>query len=124
MPLLLAIFIAGCGGGADVVGKYKMTATIPANDPSAAMAAKLMEQMTLELKADKTFDMTMMQGTYTVSGDTVEMTPTKVMGMDATKSSSSPKTMKMKIQDGGKTLIPIDETPNANAPKDAKFVRI
>jgi hypothetical protein len=89
--------MAGCGGGTDVVGKYKLQ--MPPGGKPMPM------EVTLELKADKTFDMMFFTGTYEVSGDTVQMTPTKMMGQPV-KPEDVKEKITFKIEDGGKSLIP------------------
>jgi hypothetical protein len=126
------------GAAADetkLVGKFKASVEMPEvkkDDPNAAMAnmAKAMaESMTLELKADKQFMMTMifpMEGKWTVAGDTLTLTMEKVMGMsmadaqkmagkDAKTGKAKPmdnKPLVFKVSDGGDTLT---QVPDENA---------
>lgn len=85
---LSCLLLAGCNKGTDVTGKWTGAVTPPAgkeNDPAAAMAKKMLGDISLELKADKTYSMTMMfaiEGTWTQSGSTVTLTMTKAMGQD------------------------------------------
>lgn len=61
---------------------------VDSKDPMAAMAAGMLEAMggaSLELKADKSFDLRIMflpmEGTWEYTNKTVVLTPTKVMGL-------------------------------------------
>src|SRR5437868_15410811 len=95
LPMLAAvILICGCGKALapELVGKWKAKASDkltksskPEDQMAKAMAESMLSMFTLELKADKTFSMTMMmfpiEGTWSVSGYTLELKPTKVMGM-------------------------------------------
>jgi len=67
--LFIALVLAGCKSGPNIVGKWDMGST---------------EGLTLpvEFKADKTFSGTAMEGTWSQSDKTVTLTLTKVMGMD------------------------------------------
>src|SRR5688572_13160664 len=91
---ILGALVLGCAAGG-VVGKYKAEIQMSEADkknPAAGMAAGLAASITLELKADNTFVLSAMmfpmEGTYTVSGDIVDMKPTKVMGQEAPVTSS------------------------------------
>lgn len=122
--LLAVSVLLGCSGGG-VVGKYKGEIELPAdqkNNPLAGMASGLAGSLSLELKADKTFNMNMMfpvEGTYTVSGNTVELTTTKAMGNAVSAGSSKP--MRLTIEDGGKSLVLVDEKQPEKG--KLKFVR-
>ncbi|HVL37910.1 MAG TPA: hypothetical protein VM328_00840 [Fimbriimonadaceae bacterium] len=135
VALLLAV--AGCSGGTNVVGKYKAQLNVAAgkeNDPAAAFAKGMAESMTLELKEDKTFTMTAMmfpvEGTYTVSGSTVTLNPTKIMGMDMSELAKKDPNLKkeneqmlLRIEDGGKTLVGVDDKQSGSGTAEIKFVR-
>jgi hypothetical protein len=129
---LAAVLLAGCstGGSIDdkVVGKWKGEMKMPETkkgDPSAAFAKAFagMLSMDVELKKDKTFAMTTMsipvEGNWTATGaDTLELKPTKVMGMTmdeakkeaekkspgTTMTANSEKPMNLKLSADGKTL--------------------
>lgn len=128
--LVLAVLLAtGCYKSMKVVGIYKMQMDTPAgkaNDPAAAIANALGSMMTIELKADNTFTMPMAEGTYSVSGNKLQLTATKVMGQDVSKTpaqAGKSKTMEFRIEDGGKTLVPMDQKPKTGKPSETKFVR-
>lgn len=119
---LTIMMVAGCKGGAsDPVGKWTGsvdTSSIPANTPGAEMAKQMMSKIPLELKADKTFVMTMMfpiEGTWSQSGSTITMKISKIMGQDmetvkkaaqaqGQKMDDADKPMVMTLSDDGKTL--------------------
>jgi len=87
--------LAACSKPVDVVGKWtgKMDlGEISKSDKPEDQFGKKFAQgladsfkVDLELKADKTFDMNLIfmpiEGTYTVSGSELTLTPTKVMGV-------------------------------------------
>jgi hypothetical protein len=125
------------GADSKLVGKYKGTMKLPAapaGDKQAEMVAKMTEAMAktlaLELKADKTFSMTMMipiEGTWSRSGDTLSLKVETVAGqtMESIKAMSKgrpgaagidkmEKPMQFKVSADGKTLTAIHEGPKAN----------
>lgn len=118
---LIAVVLGCSGGGQDVTGKYKMAATV---EPGS-MEAQMMEKAILDLKSDKTWEMFGMQGTYTVSGDTLELVMTGIKGMDPGKVKiDNSDNLAFKIEDGGKTLRPTKMSAKFPPPKDARFVRM
>ena len=139
---ILILALIGChGGSANVVGKWKgkmdlskeMAKDKNKNDPNAQMGAAManafasMMNFSLELKADNTFNMTMVmfpvEGKYSVSGDTVTLTPEKIAGMTMEQakamqkdkggagSMDANKPMKLKISPDGKTLTAEPDKP-------------
>jgi hypothetical protein len=106
--LACAVFVAGCKGGIsekDLVGTWTGKMTMSAEDKqkaideakkqnpqSAAAPPEMFEsmlsniEMPLTLREDKTFTMTMvmfpMEGTWSLTGQTVKLKVTKMMGMD------------------------------------------
>jgi hypothetical protein len=129
---LSVALVASCGGPASVVGKYKAKVESPAgqskDNPGQALgeglANALASSMTLELKADHTFSMTMIfpiEGTWSMSGSDVTLSPQSVMGMkpDEGKSKSN-EPMVFAASADGKTL-----TAKAEKPGEGKltFVR-
>jgi len=115
--LLSSCFLAGCKSGADVTGKWtgSMADTGDPNSPGAQMAAKMLGNVSLEIKKDHTFALTMMlpfEGTWTQSGSTLSLTMTKAMGMDVSslknssgnKSAGSDKPLVLTVSSDGSTL--------------------
>ena len=135
----LAIALLGCSGATEkkIVGKYKAQLTMPEgkkDDPSAPMAKGFAEalvgSMSLEIKEGKAFTMTAMgfpiEGTWTLNGDKLTLTPTKVMGMDpktASKDSTSKsdEPMELTVSSDGKTLMPTKKAGPSDP--DFRFVR-
>lgn len=106
MLAMLALSLAGCGGKgeADLVGTWKVNSaamqmpTSSGGDAKqkmgAEMAKAMLGNMSLELKADKTFVLNMMlaiEGNWTFADNNVTLTPTKMMGMDVSKMPASTK---------------------------------
>lgn len=132
---LLTLALVGCGSGsseANVVGKWKGELKMPSlskDDPMAKMAEGLMGMMAMnvEFKADHKFTLTMMgmpiEGDWAMSGNTVTLTPTTVMGLTPEeakkkfKSSGSlsssqddpSKPIKLEMQSDGKTMKALDD---------------
>ena len=86
---LLLLALAGCSNKeSQLEGKWKFKdlSTPSSQNPQAAQSIKnMLGSMSLEFKKDKTYAMTVgvaMEGNWTLSGNTVSMKPTKVMGMD------------------------------------------
>lgn len=103
LGVVAALMLAGCASESvesKLVGKWKGQIEMPEakkDDPAAAMAQAFGSMMNMEIEflKDKTFKMTAMivpiEGTWTVSGNKITATPTKVMGMsvdDAKKMAS------------------------------------
>src|SRR5947209_2279679 len=107
--LILIIAIAGCANReAQLVGKWKVKMDV-SKQASAntgkpedlgkamgnAMGAMFGAMINMELKQDHTYTMTVMffpvEGKWSLSGDTVTLTPEKVMGMPAGSMKSSNK---------------------------------
>jgi hypothetical protein len=91
LGFVLVLSLGGCKNPtAEVIGKWKCTnVDLPAsiaNNPNAAQMKSALTSSTIEFKADKSYSMNVsvaIDGTWTVDGSTVNMTTTKVMGMDA-----------------------------------------
>ena len=122
--LALCLALVGCNHGGSVVGKW--TGTMVAdpgyeNDPGFKMAEGFAKSISFDLKADKTFDGTMLlpvSGTYEVSGSTVTLTPKSVMGIDASKGNEGKADSKPMIA----TMAPDGKTMSmeSNASSDQK----
>jgi len=124
---MLAV-VVGCGGSLDkkVVGKYTGKLEMPktkANDPMAKMAEgmanALASSMTLELKEDKTFILTMMipiEGKYTLDSDKITLNIEKVMGMDKKTTMDMAKAQ----ADKNKTKLPSNAEDEMNKPMTGK----
>lgn len=96
---MLAAAIFGCGSREkQLVGKWTGDLKIPdskKDDPMVKMAQGMMGALSLELKDDKTFVMSMMvpfEGTWTVSGDKLSLQVTKMMGMTVEQAKSAART--------------------------------
>src|SRR5271166_2298584 len=88
LVLVIAVLGAGCAKPeAQVIGKWQVdpASFSTGNAQQDAMTKSFASAMSLEFKADKTFTGPMMEGTYEVSGHTVTMKTTKMMGMDISK---------------------------------------
>ena len=78
---VLAVAMAGCKSGNDIAGKWKGSVEFTgeaAKNPMAEMAKSMMGNISLELKPDKKFAMTMgmsVTGSWTQDGSTVTLTP-------------------------------------------------
>jgi hypothetical protein len=124
------IAVAGCSNKEDqIVGKYKADLKLSAEDeknPMASFAKGLLGSMTLEIKKDKTYSMTVMSfpidGNWSLSGDTVTLTAKTVAGMsaeDAAKKAKDSgklpagqdpsKPMVLTIGSDGKSLVPAEQ---------------
>lgn len=99
--LLLAVVFFGCKAAPNVVGKW--TAINPVTDNFGPMGAS--SEAHLSLSADHTFDLGFASGTWSQSGDTVIMTPSKVAGKAAPADISE---LKMELSSDGQTLTPVD----------------
>ena|ERR1051325_93872 len=118
--LLIALVAAlvGCGNREkQLIGKWTGKANLPDSAKSNPMAAALASNIALELKEDKTFSMMMFEGTWSVSGDTLNLKTNKFMGMtmDQIKGMAKgqpgadqiDKPMQFSISSDGKTLTAI-----------------
>jgi hypothetical protein len=119
--LCAALVILGCGHSNAIVGKWKADAA----DGKLKGAESV---FSFEFKKDNTFiGPFSMEGTYTVSGYTVELTTTKLMGMDAIKrgSSAEHKFLKAELSADGKTLTIHPDKPGtaSTASSDLKLIR-
>lgn len=131
--VVLAVFAFGCKGGVSedaVVGKWKGEVKMPESakdDPMAKMGEAFMGMMSmdLDLKADKTFTLTMVfipiAGDWSMSGNVVTLTPKTVMGMtkeevakQQEKEGKKPeagmdKPMRLEVQPDGKSMKALDQ---------------
>lgn len=111
LALLTCFFLVGCHKGGDIVGKWTGAITPPAgkaNDPGAEMAKKMLGDISLELKADKTYNMTMIfpiEGTWEQSGSTVTLKMTKMMGQDIATLKKTAESQGKSSQDVDKPLV-------------------
>jgi len=132
-PTLLAVsllFVAvGCKGlEAKLEGKYKGEMKMGSSqaggkngEVARQMAGMLANSLSLELKKDKTFTMQMLfplEGSWSLDGTTLMLTPTKFMGMsvsDMAKTGSNANNrqqpMKFAVSDGGDTLTSVNDKP-------------
>jgi len=136
----VALTLAGCAASPEkqVVGKWKGSVTLPPNmakDPRAGMLKGMFSNLTLEVKEDKKFTLTMMvpiEGTWSVSGKSLTLQPTKIMGMDVKQAqemakkqgrsaTSMDKPMKMTLSEDGKTLTA--ENPESSQGGSMTFTR-
>jgi hypothetical protein len=88
---LLVLALVGCKGGeANAVGKWKGEFKVPEtskDDPMAKMAEGLMSMFTfnLELMADHKYKLLVlivnMEGDWSMKGNQITLTPTKIMGL-------------------------------------------
>ena len=148
--LLLTIFavmmMSGCAGNREsqLVGQWKMDSTAfaanmpkgktPQEQMSMDMAKKMFENVTLDLKKDKTFAMNMMMefgGNWTIdeAANTVSLNVTKMGTMDLSKmpnaNAQAKKPMVLSISADNKTLSmvpPAGATPGAAG--TMKFVKV
>ncbi len=90
VSVALLLLVVGCSSNLEqkLVGKYKgeigMDPKSEKDDMAAAFAKALLGNLSLELKADKTFSMSIMvpvEGTWSVSGDRLLLKVSKAMGM-------------------------------------------
>jgi hypothetical protein len=138
---LLALALAGCKSTvteASLVGTYKGEIKMPEaskDDPMAkmgeAMLGMLAGSLKLELKADHKFTLVMMlpiSGDWSLSGNTVTLTPTTVMGLTfeearkeqekqqkagggtLMKTDDQDKPIQLQVSPDGKTLKGVDES--------------
>jgi hypothetical protein len=141
--VVLIVFSVGCGKGLEqtLVGKWKAkpndkaASTKPEDQLTKAMAESMMSMFSLELKADKTFTMTMMifpiEGKWSVSGSTLELKPEKMMGMTAEQVRSKDEKVEMKseimrftVSPDGKELTPMEDKAKADKENmDMVFVK-
>ncbi len=112
--LFISLAVGGCKGSS-IVGKWKGSATAATDgskDPTAGLAAGMASAMTIEFKADNTFDMSMIfpiNGTWTQSGNTVTLTPKSVMGITpGANDNANNKPISFTLSGDGQTLTPQD----------------
>ena len=123
----LVLILAGCAHKPDIVGKWKIDISgMPGADSAAeaAMMKGIARISTFEFKADKTYSGGMMEGTYTMDGNKVSMTPTKVMGMDVSKvpGAANQPPQVGEISSDGKTLT-FHTTKSGGKSQDMKLTR-
>lgn len=130
----------GCGGGLEdkVVGKYraKMNSQESGKDDVVSkmgegLADAMISSMTMEIKEDKTFSMSVMgfpmKGTWTLSGTTLTLTMEEAMGVGVKeteakegKGKSANEPVLLSVSSDGKTLTP---TEKKKGEPDIVFVR-
>ena len=142
MALLAILMMVGCGKNreAQLVGKWKAdtsSLTPPstnANDPQAKAMAEMMKgmmgNMSIDLKADKTFEMNMMMafsGTWAVdeAANTVALTMTKMGNVDVTKmpNPEARKPMVLQIAPDNSRLTMQSPTGQSGAAGQMAFVK-
>src|SRR5438874_7446724 len=118
---------------AGLVGKWKGVVDIPKakkDDPSAQMASAfakaMMSSISLDLKLDKSFTLTMffpIEGKWSVSGDKVTLVAEKFMGMNKAEMKKmggvkgngsvkfSDKPLELRVSSDGKTLSMLSANP-------------
>lgn len=127
--ICIVMALVGCGSKTDIVGKWKADTGISATDksnPAAGLMKGFSSMLSFEFKKDNTFVGPMtMEGTYKVDGQHIELTTTKMMGMDVSKMSnpSGPKSVKGDISDDGKTITIHSTNPGSSTTQDMKLVR-
>ncbi len=119
IALFLTLIAAiGCSvTPASVVGKYKgeMIGDASQGSLAAGLQRGIASSMSLELKPDKTFHMVAMvvpvDGTWTLEGDTLTLTPKAVLGLNKSDVNiSADRPMSFKVAKGN--LEPIDAAGN------------
>lgn len=142
---IFAVIMSGCAGSREsqLVGQWKMDSTAftssmpkgktPQEQMGMDMAKKMFENVTLDLKQDKTFAMNMMMefsGNWTLdeAANTVTLTMTKMAGVDiskmpnANKAAQKPMTMQISADNKSLSMVP----PGGATPSAAgtmKFVK-
>lgn len=123
---LAVLMIVGCSGGASsVVGKWKGTIEMgeqKKDDPGASMAKAFGDMLggaiSFEFKSDKTFTGTLLfpvEGTYSVSGNTVTLEIKKMMGMEAKgDNAKDQKPLVFTMAPDGKSMSAKDPTGKQN----------
>ena len=96
LSLTAAVLVTGCSNReAQLEGKWKLSNfSMPSgqNAKVVQMLNAMKSTISIEFKKDKNFSMSMVvpiEGTWNLSGDALEMTTTKVMGMDIGKARQS-----------------------------------
>jgi len=127
--LLAALVVAGCGGGLEkkVVGSWKIDSAKSdlgtskmKSDAEKKMAEAMASQMTLELKADKTFTLTFimpLNGTWALTGSKVVLTPDK----GAKASFGGKDTMDLDVDSSGSSMS--FDSPDPAKPGKLVFVK-
>lgn len=112
--LLVGFLLAGCAQSLDkqIVGSWKadtakseFTGEKMKDENAKKMAMALLETVTIEIKEDKTFTMNMIfpiEGTWTLTGDKLMLTPTKKPG--ETVSFGGKENMDFTVEAGGKSM--------------------
>lgn len=144
MLAIFAIVMGGCAGSREsqLIGQWKMDASAmpampagktPQEKMGMDMAKKMFENMTLDLKEDKTFTMNMMMefsGDWKLdeAANTVTLNMTKMAGMDMSKmpnaSKAAQKPMVLQIGADNKSLTMAAPSTATPSPAGAmKFVK-
>lgn len=118
--------LAGCKKGveAQLEGKWTMSKApnVDPKNPAAAMIQGMMKSVTIEFKKDHKFSMTMMipiEGTYSVSGNSVSLSPTSIMGMSMDQIKSQSKNNPAMAKSGD-----MDKPMNATLSEDGKTLTV
>lgn len=107
-----ALLLSACSSPEKkVIGKWKGEVAMPkSDDPGSqmanAMASMFASAINLELKSDKTFTLNLfisIEGTWSMAGNTVTLTPKAAAGMDSAKMSDQ-KPIELELSGDGKTL--------------------
>lgn len=125
LVLALVAVALGCGfSEKSLVGKWTGKIEVSEEDkakmkdnPMAGVAQSFMDamQMHIEFKADHTYTSTLGDGTWTYADHKVNLTATKLMGLDVTKAGSENTAMVMQVSSNGKTLTLASNTnPNGS----------
>jgi len=118
------VFVAGCGKGLEskLEGKYKgeAKASDKAGETAKKMAEATTSSLSLELKKDKTFTLTMMlpmEGKWELDGTTLTLTADKIMGQTVNDkgkgTTDANKPMKFNVSDDGNTLTMVSDKADA-----------
>lgn len=115
------LFAGGCGTkevplDEKILGSWQADVEMPKSDETggefgAAMAKAFMGNVTLDIRKDKSFTLTMLfpiEGTWKLEGTSLTLTPTSVMGMPATKENDNNQPMVFNVVKDGTRLEPAD----------------
>jgi len=145
--LLLALILAGCSGTseASLIGKWKGAPKMPEakkDDPMAKFGEAMMSMFSFDLELKEKNEFTMMvaiipiSGTWSVSGNTVTLTPKTVMGLTpeefqkenqknnpTAKSSGDPtKPIRLEVLPDGKSMKALDDMGGGGGPDSGELI--
>lgn len=117
LPVLL-VMVAALAGCSDpekqVIGRWKVqppsnTQAQPGDPAGQAMAMAMLSGIKLELKEDHTFSLQMfvpVEGKWALEGETLTLTPEKIMGVAGGPTGKAPDVMTFTVSDDGEQLVP------------------